>query len=1123
VNPLIDHHCCYECGNSLNDFFCYQCTCEFCGNGANVGYNCPAQVPSFQTLPRFPQQYPCCEDCGVTHEPYQCQLKNHDYYHEQNSCYDSNSYGFDHGQPPRYTVNHPIFIVHNDIITSQTMIMEQMTQLTSMCKMFCQFVQKKREEKRIEEEQMAKVQNWKLPVCYDDDDDVERSNSLQYNIISGLPSCSLITPNEPVESLSMGDEHINTILATESDEFIKSCVENLVPNPSESEGENGCDVLACFTTFSNVLFDAEYEFDSSDDQSLSDEDFSEEIFLNPLFEEKINSMRINHHQFNAELLYDNSSPRPPEEFVSENSNANIESFSPSPIPTEDSDSFMEEIDLTFTPDDPMLSSIEEDDDDSERDTLIHEELLDNYSLSLPVNESFYFDIPLFSHPPAKPPDGNTGILNIKIIGDISDQKLLFEVISQGRLRFLGFLSAHFIALREDMQEFSMWDFGERKTRKGQNRNKTLMGYVSTDDKLTFQKGKFSPQWRILIHALLHCFNPKKTSWEQFSSNIATALICLATNRTFNFSKMIFDCMVKNLDSKSKFLMCQRFIQLFLNKHKRLLLPHNKTYIAPTLTQKLFSNMRRDSKGYTGVDIPLFLTMLAQGPILQGEGSIVAVESHYIPTCAPSTSLPPFSSPPRSSIRQKTKVPQPSFPTHTHVTDEAASTYPSMPHDLPLPRVNTLGSDEVSMTLQELMVLCTTLSQKVESLEADLKQTKQVYGAAYTSLIMKVKKLEKTVKTGKARRKAHIDVSDSEEEFEDPSKQGRSMIEEIDQDVEVTLSRRRRAVSTRSGGISTTSRLFSTAKESISTAGASMPVSTTGMIQEVNIATVKDKDKGIMTESEPVQTKTKRQQEQEILGLEAAMRLQEQFDEKERDKYSEVDQAKMLVDLINQRKRYFAAKRDEKRRKKPMTQAQQRTYMSNCIKHIGSYTLKKLKKLSFDEIKELFKAIIRIINDFVPMESEDDKEVPKLAEAKRDAEELEHEGKRVVTRGFTTIDDHNTRKYWKIIIVGNHTKVYQFFDDMLKVFDMDDFVMLWSLVKKDSIQQNLLMIKKENYRIHHVSTNKGMDIYMLVEKEYPLSKGILTQMLCTKLMVEEDSEMCRELIRKIFMQVERPRR
>nr|GFB29636.1 hypothetical protein [Tanacetum cinerariifolium] len=78
-----------------------------------------------------------------------------------------------------------------------------------------------------------------------------------------------------------------------------------------------------------------------------------------------------------------------------------------------------------SPHDPMPPSIEDDDDDSERDILILEELLDNYSLSLPENESFRFDIPSFSRPHAKPPDGNTGILNIKMIGDISEQKFKY--------------------------------------------------------------------------------------------------------------------------------------------------------------------------------------------------------------------------------------------------------------------------------------------------------------------------------------------------------------------------------------------------------------------------------------------------------------------------------------------------------------------------------------------------------------------------------------------------------------------------------------------------------------------------------------------------------------------------
>nr|GFD24862.1 hypothetical protein [Tanacetum cinerariifolium] len=98
----------------------------------------------------------------------------------------------------------------------------------------------------------------------------------------------------------MGDEHLDTISATKSDEFIKSCVENLIPNLSESEGENECDVPAGFTTFSNVLFDADYDFDSGDDQSTSDEDFPKKIYSNPLFDEEINPMEIDQYCFNTE-------------------------------------------------------------------------------------------------------------------------------------------------------------------------------------------------------------------------------------------------------------------------------------------------------------------------------------------------------------------------------------------------------------------------------------------------------------------------------------------------------------------------------------------------------------------------------------------------------------------------------------------------------------------------------------------------------------------------------------------------------------------------------------------------------------------------------------------------------
>ncbi|GJS36901.1 hypothetical protein Tco_0535283 [Tanacetum coccineum] len=78
----------------------------------------------------------------------------------------------------------------------------------------------------------------------------------------------------------------------------------------------------------------------------------------------------------------------------------------------------------------------------------------------------------------------------------------------------------------------------------------LIGYVITSDSLTFQKGHFFPQWKFFIHTILHCLSPKKTAWEQFSSNIATAIIFLATNRTFNFSNLIFEAMAAPMPHES---------------------------------------------------------------------------------------------------------------------------------------------------------------------------------------------------------------------------------------------------------------------------------------------------------------------------------------------------------------------------------------------------------------------------------------------------------------------------------------------------------------------------------------------------------------------------------------------
>ncbi|GKE46028.1 hypothetical protein Tco_1477286 [Tanacetum coccineum] len=264
----------------------------------------------------------------------------------------------------------------------------------------------------------------------------------------------------------------------------------------------------------------------------------------------------------------------------------------------------------------------------------------------------------------------------------------------------------------------------------------------------------------------------------------------------------------------------------------------------------------------------FSTQWRFGLILQGEGSTVPVESHHTPTSAPSTLQPPISSPSRRTTRQESMVPQPISPTKTPVADEAASTgvevrhggaattvtsldvgqgsgnidkTPSMPHDSPVPRVNTLGSDKGTKTSQE-------------------------------------------------RRRARIVVSDDEEDLEDPSKQGRK-IDKIDQYPDISLVQHDKEVQGRHDHdmesdfeFTTTEKVY-TADLGVST---TKPTSTTSAV--VTTASV------IISTASPLRVSTA----DDISTAEtlvyirrseandkAAVRLQEQLDEEERQRIGRV--------------------------------------------------------------------------------------------------------------------------------------------------------------------------------------------------------------------------------------------
>ncbi|GJS11490.1 hypothetical protein Tco_0368286 [Tanacetum coccineum] len=126
-----------------------------------------------------------------------------------------------------------------------------------------------------------------------------------------------------------------------------------------------------------------------------------------------------------------------------------------------------------------------------------------------------------------------------------------------------------------------------------------MGYEKPSQRLTFYKAFFSPQGKFLIYTITQCLSSKSTAWNEFSKKIVSAIICLATNQKCNLSKYIFDAMVKHLEGGVKFLMYPCFVQVFLNNQLGDMSHHKTIYVNPSHTKKIFANMKREGKDFSG--------------------------------------------------------------------------------------------------------------------------------------------------------------------------------------------------------------------------------------------------------------------------------------------------------------------------------------------------------------------------------------------------------------------------------------------------------------------------------------------------------------------------------------------
>ncbi|GJU58859.1 hypothetical protein Tco_1236625 [Tanacetum coccineum] len=476
----------------------------------------------------------------------------------------------------------------------------------------------------------------------------------------------------------------------------------------------------------------------------------------------------------------------------------------------------------------------------------------------------------------------------------------------------------------------------------------LIGYASDSDKLTFQKAHFFPQWRFLIHTILHFLSPKKTAWEKFSRNIATAIICLATNRTFNFSKMIFE------EHKAKASKSRRRARVIISEDD--------------------DDLEDSSKQER------IITKIDQNPSI------------------------------------------------------------------------SLVQDEGTSWIQEDAEIQTRTSADTEILLDQEEPTELVedFGSG--------KKGEKEIST------ANISVSTA------------SAIPEVS-----------------TAGVSNTEAVLSTVIPEVSTAAENLVY--------IRRNAEKKKGKAIMKEDEFVHKKTKKQLEQERLSHAAAIRLQEHVNEEERQRIamdaeiakqlqeeidtarqeqekSDLEKALELQKQMDEREEVIAEAdpaqvidwsdpavlRYHAQQNRSFSKDEVRKNMCMYLKNQGGYKESHFKGMSYEDIRPIFERIWDQNQSFVPKDSKIEKGVmkrsgfdfqkppakrQKIGEVSGSVEE-QSTGKEKEVK-YPIIDwevfTEESRSYWRIIRVRNHTEVYQVFEDMLKRFDRDDLEKLWDLVKK----------------------------------------------------------------------------
>ncbi|GJZ38375.1 hypothetical protein Tco_0584938 [Tanacetum coccineum] len=670
-------------------------------------------------------------------------------------------------------------------------------------------------------------------------------------------------------------------------------------------------------------------------------------------------------------------------------------------------------------------------------------------------------------------------------------------------------------------------------------NLALMRYERVSTKLTFQKAFFSHQWKYLIYTILHCLSSKSTAWNEFSTNLASTVICLAKGQKFNFSKLIFDGMLRNLDpTYKKFLMYPRFLQLFLNNQITLAEPFNDVYPTSAHTKKVFNNMIRQKKDFSGRVTLLFASLLAP-PVVRGEGS-----------------------------RQPSE-PQPPSSTTQPIIEEQIQTSVHIPN---------IADEAVFKEWDNRVVRATTTTASLDAAQASGNITKT------QSTAMSNDPLSQEIGSGDRPRS-------DEERIEQQDLTDNVPPTPHDSPLSGCHTPRSDEAAKESEKIGKGTKGKNSKNEALQNCVASAPVTTAGVaisiveprtppttttiafedeyltiaqtlikmrsekakekgvaFREVEesarptriLSTIdpKDKGKGIMLyEDEQAQF----EREQRIAKERAAE--QEAKDAALIDQMEDV-QARMDADAL------LAARLQEEEREQFSIDEQARFLVETIA-----------ERKSFEEIQKLYEREQKWINDFVPMyddngKKDDDSQHQAESSKKRpiaDSDE-ERDDFAIDVESLATkypIVDWKTHiltenmMYYQIIRADGSSKNYKIFSEMLDDFNKQDVIDLYRMVNEryettspegyDTLlwgdlktlfkpsEEDEIWRNQQNYNliswrlfdscgVHVLLMDIGVAIHMMIKKKYPLTQEMLSRMLNRRLEVDHESEMAFELLR-----------